>query len=160
MSKSWRWLRAFSFPNRLVSTVRPREEFLTLLCRWDGKLRGCWRPLCLDHCRVGDWWTWWSPSSAVCCAWGLLLWSWILPMGTLEVSGSSAIGARVGSGVLLGAHNCAQTLAGPEATDVRVLWFKPGLKPRHKVTSDRRIFSFCVQISLLPTLPVCVVGWG
>ena len=47
----------------------------------------------------------------------------------LEVSGSSAGGVRVGSGLLLRAHDRAQTLAGPEATDVRV-------------TSDKRIFPF------------------
>lgn len=111
------WLGAFSFPNS--STVCLLVDFLTLLCRWDD------RGAAEGHC------AWIEPGCLVlCCAWGFQHGAESHPW-ELEVRGSSAKGARVGSGVLLQAHNHAQTLAGPEGTDIRV-------------TIDRRIFPFYI----------------
>lgn len=129
------WLRAFSFTDRLVSAACQHEEFLTLLRRWNDKVRGWRRPLRLCQSRAGDSWTWLPRPPAVL---------YIVPGDfqhgaeshpwDLEVSSSSTSGVRVGSGLLPGAHDHAQTLAGPEAIDVGV-------------TSDTRIFPFSLFTS-------------
>lgn len=129
------WLRAFSITNGLVCTACQHGEFLTLLRRWDDKVRGWRRPLHLCQSRAGDSWTPLPRPPAVLYAvpgdfqHGAESHSW-----DLEVSSSSTSGVRVGSGLLPRAHDHAQTLAGPEATDVGV-------------TSDTRIFPFSLFTS-------------